>query len=273
MASFNPLLIVIAPEPSVLTVSPALTPMVTPLRPPEPLLISAVPSVVSFPLTSVPLRLMPPLPVFCRLIAPVVLSVPAILIAAAAFGAVAPASRALRMMSAPAVMIELLAEMMMLSPAWKVTFSPAVWLMRLSVTPPLSVMFCSACRMMLPDCCSSVPLLMVESAAPPSEKSIRLSASCASCAPLAAAPPVMMMLLGSSSSVPARPRGALVSARPRKISAPLPETSMKPPSPPCSPPRAEIEALKLVASSAHTTTLPPAPLSRASALMTTSAPT
>ena len=264
---------VITPEPTVLTVSPGFTPMVTPSRSPPPLLLSAVPAVVSLPLTSAPLRLMPPDPVLRKRISPVVPSVPAMLIAAVAAGAVAPASRALRMMSPPPLVMELPDEMLMLRPARKATLSPAVWLVRLSATLALSVMSCCACRMMLPVCCSSVPLLMVESLPAPSVKSIWLSPSWPSCAPLPAVPPVMMMLVGSSSKVPRRPSGACVLTWPRKIREPLPDTSTRPPSPPLCPPWAETLPRKLVASSAHTTTLPASPCSRASALISTSAPT
>ena len=83
----------------------------------------------------------------------------------------------------------------------------------------------------------------------------------------------ILMSVGSSNSKPARPRAAEVSTRPLKISAPLPDTSTNPPFPPSLPPRANMPARKLVASSAHTTTFPPLPFNSASALMTTWSPT
>ena len=44
---------------------------------------------------------------------------------------------------------------------------------------------------------------------------------------------LMVMSVGSSSSVPLRPMGARVSTVPLKPSHSLPDTSTKPPSPPC----------------------------------------
>jgi hypothetical protein len=83
----------------------------------------------------------------------------------------------------------------------------------------------------------------------------------------------MTMLLGSSSKLPTRPAGARRSARPVNSSDCLPETSAKPPSPPCVPPRADSWPCIRVASSDQTITRPPLPASRASALTWTPAPT
>ena len=270
-ASVNPLLN-FTTLPARVKLLPGLSPMVTLSSVPE-LTVNAVPPVVTVPLANVPVTVIPPLPVLRRLMLPVVLRLPATEIAAAALGTVAPASRADKVMLPPPVVIELPPLMVMLPPARNVTSLPTVWLVRLSATPALSVMFCCACRTMLPVSDSSVPLLMVESAPAPSVNRICPSASCGSWAPLPANPAAMTMLLGSSSRVPSRPLAARVSTRPRKISAPLPEVSTNPPSPPSLPPRAKMLARKLVASSAHTTTLPPLPLSSASALMTTASPT
>ena len=57
---------------------------------------------------------------------------------------------------------------------------------------------------------------------------------------LALAADEMVMLLGSNRSVPVCPAGAVVSTRPVKSRACLPETSTKPPWPPEAPPCAEM---------------------------------
>ena len=88
----------------------------------------------------------------------------------------------------------------------------------------------------------------------------------------ALAPVEIVMSLGSSRSVPVAPSGARVSTAPSKASVCLPDTSTKPPSPPRTPPRAEIVPANRVASSAQTMTLPPCPASRASALKVAAAP-
>ena len=165
--------------PARLKLLPGLRPMVTLSSVPE-LTVNAVPPVVTVPLANVPVTVIPPLPVLRRLMLPVVLSVPAIEIVAVAMGAAAPASRADRVMLPPPVVIELLELMVMLPPARNVTSLPTVWLVRLSATPALSVMFCSACRTMLPVSASNVALLMVESAPAPSVNRICPSASCGS---------------------------------------------------------------------------------------------
>ena len=69
----------------------------------------------------------------------------------------------------------------------------------------------------------------------------------------------MVTLLGSSSHRPPLPTGALASAARVTSSMRLPEVSIRPPSPPQSPPRAEIMPCTRAVSLAHTTTLPPLP--------------
>ena len=76
-----------------------------------------------------------------------------------------------------------------------------------------------------------------------------------------------LMSVGSSSQNPPFPADAPASTRPRTCSDSLPEVSTKPPLPPAAPPRAEMAPSKRVPPSAHTTTLPPWPLSVASAAM------
>ena len=82
---------------------------------------------------------------------------------------------------------------------------------------------------------------------------------------LAARSLVIVMEVGSSSNIPVCPRGALVFTRPAKSKVCFPDTSTKPPSPPWLPPRAEIDPKNLVVPSAQTITLPPCPVSTASA--------
>ncbi len=85
--------------------------------------------------------------------------------------------------------------------------------------------------------------------------------------PSPVAPAVVLMTTapGSSSSSPVRPAGARRSADPWKTSSWRPDTSAKPPSPPETPPRAEIVPAKSVRPSAQTITSPPVPVSCASA--------
>ena len=75
------------------------------------------------------------------------------------------------------------------------------------------------------------------------------------------------MSAGSSSQVPMCPRGARVSTRKPPTSSHWPEVSIKPPSPPCAPPRADTWPSARVLPSAHSTTCPPSPCSRALASM------
>ena len=91
--------------------------------------------------------------------------------------------------------------------------------------------------------------------------------------PLMSAVVPTVMLAGSSSRLPCLPRRAPRSAVPRKYSTCLPDVSPEPPSPPCSPPRALRWPTKCVSLSAQTITLPPSPLTRASAASTTPAAT
>ena len=81
------------------------------------------------------------------------------------------------------------------------------------------------------------------------------------------AAPEMVMSAGSSSQVPVCPRGARVSTRSPPTSSHWPEVSIKPPSPPRAPPRADIWPNARVLPSAHSTTCPPSPCSRALASM------
>jgi hypothetical protein len=82
-------------------------------------------------------------------------------------------------------------------------------------------------------------------------------------------PPCMSITVGSSNQSPVRPIGARVSTRaPRASSVCLPDVSTRPPSPPCSPPRASTWPWKVVWSSAQATTVPPWPLSVAEASST-----
>ena len=80
-------------------------------------------------------------------------------------------------------------------------------------------------------------------------------------------PEITSMFCGSSSSVPATPCGALASTLPRKLSAPLLDTSTNPPAPDLSPPRASMFPAKEVSPFDQTATWPPAPLRRALASM------
>ena len=84
--------------------------------------------------------------------------------------------------------------------------------------------------------------------------------------PLLTADAWIRMYFGSSRKVPATPCGALASggAPPNSVSS-LPETSIKPPLPPLAPPRACATPENLLVPSAHATTLPPSPSTRAMA--------
>ena len=68
------------------------------------------------------------------------------------------------------------------------------------------------------------------------------------------AEPEIVMSAGSSSQVPICPSGARVSARSPPTSSLWPEVSIKPPSPPIAPPRAETRPSARVLPSAHNTT-------------------
>ena len=102
----------------------------------------------------------------------------------------------------------------------------------------------------------------------PANELLRASASFPSPVPLA-----IIISAGSSSSIPVLPCGARVFTAPLNVKYSLPETSTKPPSPDCAPPRALMLPKKRVALSAQTITLPPLPLVMALALMLTPSPT
>ena len=78
------------------------------------------------------------------------------------------------------------------------------------------------------------------------------------------------MSSGSSSSTPPSPNGASSFTSPSKARACLPDTSTKPPLPPCCPPCDSMVPKKRVTSSDHTMTLPPSPSVIALALMVAS---
>ena len=231
-----------------------------------PLLLVSV-LAASVPLVNVPVRLMPPVPVFCKPMTPVALMVPPILMAAVPTAAPDDASDADSVTPPARSMMPLIT---MLPPATRLKLRavPAYTM----EAPALSVMLLVACNTTLLTG-NNVPLMYP---APifwlpaSSAKPHRLSAALAGAGVL---PVTMVISVGSSNRMPRRPSGASVLTRPRNSNAPLPEVSTKPPSPPSTPPRALMLARKLVASSAHTITRPPLPLSRASALMTTLSPT
>ena len=77
----------------------------------------------------------------------------------------------------------------------------------------------------------------------------------------------IVMSAGSSSQVPMCPSGARVSTRSPPTSSHWPEVSIQPPSPPRAPPRADTWPSARVLPSAHSTTCPPSPCSRALASM------
>ena len=89
--------------------------------------------------------------------------------------------------------------------------------------------------------------------------------------PVAAAVPVIVILVGSRSTEPGNPT-AVPSTVPSKMRE-LPEISAKPPFPSFFPPRMLIAPWYVVASSLQQMTLPPSPLSIASALICTLGPT
>ncbi len=82
----------------------------------------------------------------------------------------------------------------------------------------------------------------------------------------------IVIFFGSRSRSPFSPFRALVSTMPisLKLSVPLPDTSTEPPFPEIAPPRALMLPAKLVVLSDQTTTCPPLPVYRASALITES---
>ena len=84
--------------------------------------------------------------------------------------------------------------------------------------------------------------------------------------PLVAAP-VMVTSAGSSSHRPAAPWGAEALTLIPATSSQWPEVSIRPPLPPCAPPRALMRPWARVVSLAHSTTVPPRPVLMASALM------
>ena len=81
------------------------------------------------------------------------------------------------------------------------------------------------------------------------------------------AAPEIVMSAGSSSQVPICPSGARVSTCSPATSSHWPEVSIKPPSPPFAPPRADTWPSARVLPSDHNTTCPPSPCSRALASM------
>ena len=140
-------------------------------------------------------------------------------------------------------------DMMMSPPS---LFVPAAAVVRLTLVPALST------ATMVPVKMNAASLVVVN--AGPAEMCCWVPASptCRS--------------LGSSSHRPARPRGAAALTAAGRASSQPPEVSMKPPSPPNGPPRAEKSPKARVARSLQTMMRPPSPCTVASASSRAPAP-
>ncbi len=132
------------------------------------------------------------------------------------------------------VVLAVLARMMW-RPACSVRSWPAVPAPPATLTSVSTVMSLLACRIRLAPFIAATTLAALSSEVPAA-----LSANASLVATASAPAAVMRMFFGSSSSVPVSPCGARRSTVPLNTSDSLPETSTKPPLPPCAPPRAEI---------------------------------
>ena len=146
---------------------------------------------------------------------------------------------------------------------------------------PVPVVSTSAATVMSPSCVPSLPVVML-TLVPASRRlvmselrttlsswlGVKTLGSTAEKSPVVGPVPSMVMLRGSSSQVPARPLLAAASMpEPSTERWFLPEVSIRPPSPPCAPPRAEMLAKVRVVSSLQRMTVPPSPRWVASARM------
>ncbi len=207
-------------------------------------------------------------PVACSVIAPpLLLSLPML-------DSALPMPLACSVMWPPWVRISVVASAKRMPPLWvdcRLKPWPAV-VARLIRPPAMAstVIWPVACRLMLavPDRLSSRPRDTVLSV-PPAPWLASPAATLASVALPSWLPPdaasVMRRSVGSSSSWPVRPCGARRSAVPVRAMSRWLETSAKPPSPPCTPPRAEMLPPKRVRALDHRVTWPPSPACSASA--------
>ena len=179
---------------------------------------------------------------------------------------------ALRIRAPPIVEVNA-APMITSCPACNVRDLPPVFALASMAARTLMSLFACKVTFAMPSCVTTAPVVMMlvfrGSVAKNMFGVLRSSNVASPCR--SGADPWIVMFSGSSSSVPVLPPGARKSTFPPNTRLFLPETSVKPPSPFCGPPRASMPPWNLVTSSAHTITLPPFPSAMASALMFESA--